>query len=117
MTLIKDILKGLNLKPAEPTGVAFQTETSNTTTLTTGTTGLTIRCLRCATDIPMVNFHTVQETCVKSKCFMKKDQAREVAAELLHINPEDMLPVVSGKLAIHQEFGTVYKAVPQGVVD
>lgn len=48
---------------------------------------------------------------------MKKDQAREVAAELLHIDPEDMLPVVSSKLSVHHEFGTAPTNVPKGVVD
>lgn len=46
---------------------------------------------------------------------MKKDAARDVAAEILNIAPEDMLPIIGGKLQIHAELGGVH--LPVGVVD
>ena len=116
MTTIRNILKGLKLRELVEPGPSATTENSNSTTWKTpSSTGPVIRCLRCATEIPLHQFHAVQKTCIKSKCFMKKDVAREAAAEILHIHADDMLPVIGGSLVVHQESGGNH--LPLGVVD
>lgn len=62
-----------------------------------------IRCKRCQQDILLSDLPQVAETCVRYKCWIKKIDARNEAAKLTHLAPEDFVAIITGTINIHKD--------------
>lgn len=91
--MFEDLLKGLKLK---------STETSSSTAAT-GPKPLSINCNKCHKNINVHTMAAAAVLCDRSKCYIKKPEAKQRAADLLGIEPRDMIPVTTGTLAPYSE--------------
>lgn len=60
-------------------------------------------CNRCRCEITKKNIWEKRESCERRKCTMRRDGGFSAACDVLEIDPESVVPIITGECDLYEE--------------